>query len=83
MSELLLYGCRAQLVGEVAQRLCCRRGVVLCGRFYDSTFCLSTAGRGLGYRPVHRKRLGSCGVSPDRTLVFMLEPMVAHARATK
>ncbi len=32
---------------------------------------------------MHRaNRLGSCGVSPDRTLVFMLE-LVAHARATQ
>ena len=56
----------------------------MCDRFYDSTFAYQAAGRGLDTDLVHRaNRLGSCGVSPDRTLVFMLEPTVAHARATQ
>ncbi|MBF0915786.1 MAG: dTMP kinase [Atopobium sp.] len=83
--ELLLYeASRAQLVGEVIRPALTAGKVVLCDRFYDSTFAYQAAGRGLDTDLVHRaNRLGSCGVSPDRTLVFMLEPTVAHARATQ
>lgn len=83
--ELLLYeASRAQLVGEVIRPALAAGKVVLCDRFYDSTFAYQAAGRGLDTDLVHRaNRLGSCGVSPDRTLVFMLEPTVAHARATQ
>lgn len=83
--ELLLYeASRAQLVGEVIRPALAAGKVVLCDRFYDSTFAYQAAGRGLDTDLVHRaNHLGSCGVSPDRTLVFMLEPTVAHARATQ
>ena len=40
-------------------------------------------GRALDDALVRRANvLGSCGVSPDRTLVFDLDPAVAYARAT-
>lgn len=83
--ELLLYeASRAQLVGEVIRPALAAGKIVLCDRFYDSTFAYQAAGRGLDTDLVHRaNRLGSCGVSPDKTLVFMLEPTVAHARATQ
>ncbi|MBF0921556.1 MAG: dTMP kinase, partial [Atopobium sp.] len=83
--ELLLYeASRAQLVGEVIRPALAAGKVVLCDRFYDSTYAYQAAGRGLDTDLVHRANcLGSCGVFPDRTLVFMLEPTVAHARATQ
>ena len=60
-----------------------RGAVVLCDRYYDSTYAYQAGGRALDDALVRRANLlGSCGVVPDRTLVFDLEPAVAYARAT-
>lgn len=83
--ELLLYeASRAQLVREVIEPSLAMGKVVVCDRFYDSTFAYQAAGRGLSAQLVREcNRLGSCGVVPDRTIVFDIEPELAFARATR
>lgn len=83
--ELLLYeASRAQLVREVILPSLEQGKVVVCDRFYDSTYAYQAAGRGLASDLVEEcNRLGSCGLVPDRTVVFDIEPEVAYARATR
>ena len=82
--ELMLYeASRAQLTRQVIEPALARGAVVLCDRYYDSTYAYQAGGRALDDALVRRANLlGSCGVAPDRTLVFDLEPAVAYARAT-
>ncbi len=82
--ELLLYeAARAQLVREVVQPALERGAVVVCDRFYDSTFAYQAAARGLPANVVSMANsLGSCGLAPDLTLVFDLDPDEALERAT-
>ncbi len=83
--ELLLYeASRAQLVRQVIQPALERGAVVVCDRFYDSTYGYQFGGRGLDRQLVDTcNALGSCGLDPDATVVFDLEPAVALSRATK
>ena len=82
--ELLLYeASRAQLTREVIEPALERGAVVLCDRYYDSTYAYQAGGRSLDDDLVRRANaLGSCGRVPDRTLVLDLDPKVAYARAT-
>lgn len=82
--ELLLYeASRAQLTRQVIEPALARGAVVLCDRYYDSTYAYQAGGRGLDEALVRQSNaLGSCGVVPDRTLVLDLDPAVAYARAT-
>ena len=82
--ELLLYeASRAQLTRQVIEPALARGAVVLCDRYYDSTYAYQAGGRALPDDLVNAANaLGSCGLAPDRTLVFDLEPAVAYARAT-
>ena len=82
--ELLLYeASRAQLTREVIEPALERGAVVLCDRYYDSTYAYQAGGRALDDGLVRRANaLGSCGRVPDRTLVLDLDPKVAYARAT-
>ena len=82
--ELLLYeASRAQLVRQVIEPALARGAVVLCDRYYDSTYAYQAGGRGLDDALVRRaNELGGCGCAPDRTLVLDLEPSVGYARAT-
>jgi dTMP kinase len=58
--------------------------VVLCDRFFDSTFAYQAIARGLGEELVRTaNELGSCGRTPDATVVFDLDPQVAWGRATR
>lgn len=83
--ELLLFeASRAQLVREVIEPALAQGKVVLCDRFFDSTFAYQAGGRGLDAAMVRAaNRLGCCGLAPNRTLVFNLEPAEALARATQ
>lgn len=83
--ELLLYeASRAQLVRQVVEPALAAGRVVVCDRFLDSTFAYQAAGRGLDAGLVRRaNELGSCGVLPDRTVVFDIDPASALARATR
>lgn len=83
--ELLLYeAARAQNVREVVEpALACGKTVV-CDRYYDSTYAYQAGARGLDEDMVRTaNRLGSCGVDPDVTLVFDLDPTDAFERATQ
>ncbi|WP_322151460.1 dTMP kinase [Paratractidigestivibacter sp.] len=82
--ELLLFeASRAQLVREVIEPARTRGAVVLCDRFYDSTYAYQAAGRSIGEGTIRRANaLGSCGVDPDRTLVLDMDTDAALARAT-
>ena len=82
--ELLLYeASRAQLVREVIEPAMARGAMVVCDRFFDSTFAYQHGGRGLSEGLVRTaNELGSCGVAPDVTIVLDLDPQIALARAT-
>ena len=82
--ELLLYeASRAQLTRQVIEPALARGAVVLCDRYYDSTYAYQAGGRGLDETLVHQSNvLGSCGRVPDRTLVLDLDPALGYARAT-
>lgn len=82
--ELLLYeASRAQLVRQVIEPALLRGAVVLCDRYYDSTYAYQAGGRALPEATVRAaNELGSCGCVPDRTLVLDLDPASAYARAT-
>ena len=82
--ELLLYeASRAQLTRQVIEPALARGAVVLCDRYYDSTYAYQAGGRGLDETLVRQSNvLGSCGRMPDRTLVLDLDPALGYARAT-
>ena len=82
--ELLLYeASRAQLTRQVIEPALARGAVVLCDRYYDSTYAYQAGGRGLDETLVRQANvLGSCGRVPDRTLVLDLDPALGYARAT-
>ena len=81
--ELMLYeASRAQLVRQVVEPALAAGSVVVCDRYYDSTYAYQAGGRGLDEGLVRRaNELGSCGVAPDLTLVLDIEPERAFARA--
>lgn len=83
--ELLLFeASRAQLVRQVIEPALARGAVVVCDRFYDSTFAYQAAGRSLAEQTIRAANaLGSCGVDPDRTLVLDMDTDAALARATR
>ena len=82
--ELLLYeASRAQLTRQVIEPALARGAVVLCDRYYDSTYAYQAGGRGLDETLVRQSNvLGSCGRVPDRTLELDLDPALGYARAT-
>ena len=76
--ELLLYeASRAQLVREVIAPALAEGQLIICDRFYDSTYAYQCAARGLS------EALGSCGYAPTLTIVLDLDPERAFARATR
>ena len=83
--ELLLYeASRAQLVNEVIVPALDRGAVVVCDRFFDSTYAYQAFARGLDEGLVRRaNRIGCCGVVPDRTIVFDLSSEESYERATR
>ncbi len=83
--ELLLYeASRAQLVRQVIEPALERGAMVVCDRFFDSTLAYQEAARGLSSKTVRAANaLGSCGVTPDRTVVLDIDPVVAFSRATE
>ena len=84
-AELLLYeASRAQNVRQAIEPALAAGTVVLCDRFFDSTFAYQAHARGLDEELVRTANtLGSCGFTPDVTIVFDLAPQVAWARATR
>lgn len=82
--ELLLYeAARAQMVRELIEPALARGAVVVCDRYCDSTYAYQAAGRGLAPQMIEAANaLGSCGVTPDVTLVFDVAAEEALSRAT-
>mgnify|MGYP000065596173 CR=1 FL=1 len=82
--ELLLYeASRAQLVRQVISPALEHGAIVVCDRFFDSTLAYQEAARGLSSKVVRAANgLGSCGVTPSRTVVLDVDPALALARAT-
>ncbi len=81
--ELLLFeASRAQLVRQVIEPALERGAVVVCDRFFDSTYAYQAAGRALAAETIHTANaLGSCGVSPHRTIVLDIAAAAAAERA--
>jgi dTMP kinase len=78
---LLMEASRAQLVREVIQPALARGVVVICDRFFDSTTAYQAGGRGIEASLVSEANaLGSCGVTPDLTVVLDLDPVQAASR---
>lgn len=82
--ELLLYeASRAQLVREVLEPALECGTCIVCDRYFDSTTAYQSGGRGIPENIVRAaNELGSCGLVPDRTIVFDLDPGLAFSRAT-
>ena len=83
--ELLLFeAARAQLTRELIMPALERGAVVVCDRYCDSTFAYQAVGRGLPEELVRQANaIGSCGLSPDRTIIFDLEIDESFERATR
>ncbi len=83
--ELLLFeAARAQLTCEVIKPALERGAVVVCDRYTDSTFAYQAVGRRLDEQTVRQANVfGSCGLTPDRTIVFDLEVDESFERATR
>lgn len=81
-AEALLYAAaRAQLVDEALAPLLDGGAWVLLDRFVDSSLAYQGAGRGLGVQSVRAvNEFATGGLSPDRTLLLMLDPAVARER---
>ena len=84
-AELLLYeASRAQLVRQVIEPALAAGSIVLCDRYFDSTFAYQAAARGLDEDVVRTaNELGSCGFVPDATIVFDLDVETALTRAPR
>ena len=75
VAEILLYSAsRAQLVGELIRPALAQGTLVLCDRFYDSTFAYQGYGRGLDLDMLRAiTRFATGGLTPDLTLLFDLD----------
>jgi len=84
-AELLLYeAARAQLVAEVIEPALAAGEVVLCDRFYDSTTAYQGYGRGLPAAEIASLNASATGgLTPDRTLVLDVDPVLGLHRATR
>jgi dTMP kinase len=81
-AEALLYAAaRAQLVEEAVAPLLDQGVWVLLDRFVDSSLAYQGAGRRLGVESVRAVNVfATGGLSPDRTLLLVLDPAVARQR---
>lgn len=82
-AEALLYAAaRAQLVEEAVEPLLESGSWVLLDRFVDSSLAYQGAGRALGIEDVQAiNRFATMGLVPDRTLLLVIDPPAARARA--
>jgi len=83
LAEALLFAAaRAELVARAIRPALEAGRVVVCDRFLDSSLAYQGVARGLGVEEVERiNRLATDGLVPDLTLLLMLEPHAALARA--
>lgn len=82
LTELLLFqAARAQLIEEVIRPALAADKVVLCDRFFDSTWAYQVGGRGLDPEMVEAAiALATRGLSPQLTIYLDLEPALARER---
>ena len=83
-AEALLYAAaRAQLVEEALEPRLGAGEWVLLDRFVDSSLAYQGGGRELGIEAIRALNVfATGGLAPDRTLLLMLDPRSAAARAT-
>ena len=83
--ELLLFeASRAQLVHQTILPALERGAVVICDRYFDSTYAYQAVARGIDEQTVQMANvLGSIGVVPHRTLIFDIDPEVGYERSRK
>ncbi|MBP5262260.1 MAG: dTMP kinase [Clostridiales bacterium] len=83
--ELLLFeAARAQIVAEVITPALDEGKVVICDRFYDSTFAYQGYARGFGQEVVENlNRTAVNGTDPDITFLLDITPQEALARRNK
>ncbi len=81
-AEILLYSAsRAQLVAEVIRPALAAGRVVLCDRYFDSTYAYQGYGRGLSLTDLRAiTRFATDGLMPDVTLYLDMKPEVGLQR---
>lgn len=78
---LLMNASRAQLVREIIRPALAVGEIVLCDRFYDSTFAYQGYGRGLGLAQIRRiVAFAVAGTKPSLTLLLMVPVAVSESR---
>jgi len=84
-TELLLYeAARAQMVEQFIIPALNQGTIVLSDRFFDSTTAYQGYGRGLDLNIVDKaNEIGSCGLTPDFTIMIDIDPKLAAARKQK
>jgi dTMP kinase len=84
-AELLLYeASRAQLVADVIEPSLEAGEIVICDRFYDSTTAYQGHARGLSLsRIAELNATATGGMTPDRTIVLDIDPVLGIERATR
>jgi dTMP kinase len=82
-AEALLYAAaRAQLVEQALRPMLASGAWILLDRFVDSSLAYQGAGRGLGIEAVREiNQFATGGMTPDRTLLLMIEPSEGKARS--
>lgn len=75
-AELLLYSAsRAQIVEEVIRPHLAAEGLVLCDRFFDSTYAYQGYGHGLDLEALRQiTHFATGGLTPDLTIYLSLSP---------
>ena len=83
MAELLLFSaCRAELIASRIQPALKRGEIVICDRFYDSTYVYQGLGRAIGMEIVEQLNQITVGtLKPDLTILLDLDAKVGIERA--
>jgi len=81
---LLITACRVQHIKEVIIPALKQDKVVLCDRFFDSTFAYQGYGRNIDLEFIKRlNKIVSCNIEPDLTILLDLDPLEGLKRANK
>lgn len=84
-AELLLYeAARAQIVAEKIRPAIESGKIVICDRFFDSTFAYQGFGRGLSLGDIKTvNAFATNGLMPDRTILFTVNEVERKRRISK
>jgi len=84
-AEILLYSAsRAQLVAEVVRPALAAGQIVICDRYFDSTYAYQGYGRGLSLEALrYITNFATEGLKPDVTLYLDIDPEVGLQRRLK